>query len=402
MNKQNGLVKSATIFVFIMGIVSMFSDMAHEGARSIYGAYLSLLGTSAATIGFVTGLGEMVGYSFRLITGYFADKFKKYWTMTFIGYVINMAAIPALAFVSPNGWIAACFLIVFERVGKAIRQPSKNTLVSFASKQLGAGKAFAIQEFLDQIGAFTGPVLLFLVLLLKRGQSDFAAYSLCFAALAIPAAMTLLSLYIAKRKFPNPENFEVASDTQSQGIEANTSFLLYMIGIGLLALGFADFPLITMHIARESLVPGDALPLLYAIAMFVDAFAALFFGWLFDKKGIKVLIVSSLLSAFFSVFVFLFRSLPFAIVGIALWGVGMGAQESILKSVVATIVPKQSRSTGFGIFETSFGILWFLGSWLMGALYDSKPVLLVAFSVCSQLAAIPFFYLTSKKSRGIL
>ncbi len=400
MQKKDTLVKSATTFVFIMGIVSMFSDMTHEGARSIYGAYLSLLGASASTIGFVTGLGEMIGYSFRLITGYFADKFKKYWTMTFIGYVINMAAIPALALLSENGWIIACFLIVFERVGKAIRQPSKNTLVSFASKQLGAGKAFAIQEFLDQIGAFSGPVLLFFVLMLKRGQSDFAAYSLCFAALGIPAAFTLLSLYIAKRKFPNPENFEISTEEPGIGLKANPSFILYIIGISLLALGFADFPLITMHIARQSLVPSDTLPLLYAFAMLIDAFAALLFGWLFDKKGIRVLILSSLISAFFSVFIFLFHSLPLAIVGIAMWGVGMGAQESILKSVVATIVSKQSRSTGFGIFETSFGILWFLGSWLMGALYDSAPFWLAAFSVCAQLAAIPFFYLTSKKAQG--
>ena len=390
-NKKN--IKPALAFILMMGIVSLFSDMTHEGARSIYGAYLSLIGASATTIGFVTGFGEMVGYSFRLFTGIIADRSKKHWAMTFLGYIVNMAAIPALALIPKNGWIYACALIVLERVGKAIRQPSKNTLVSFAATQFGEGKSFAIQEFLDQLGAFLGPVILFMVLLLKKGEGDFAAYSLCFAILGIPAALTLISLFMAKRGFPNPENFDV-SETQTWRLSLQPSFILYTAGIIVLALGFADFPLITMHVSRQSIVPGDALPLLYAAAMLVDAFAALLFGWLYDRKGIQVLIMSSIISAFFSVFIFSFHSLPAAILGIAMWGVGMGAQESILKSVVATIVSKENRSTGFGVFETSFGVFWFIGSWIMGALYDIAPIWLVVFSVCTQLIAVPFFYFT--------
>ncbi len=392
-NKNKRHIKPALAFVLMMGVVSMFSDMTHEGARSIYGVYLSLLGASAATIGFVSGLGEMIGYSFRLLTGVLADRFKKYWVMTFIGYVINMAAIPALALVSENGWIYACVLIVLERVGKAIRQPAKNTLVSFAATQIGAGKSFAIQEFLDQLGAFLGPVILFVVLLFKRGVSDFAAYSLCFAVLGVPAALTLLSLFLAKKKFPNPESFDI-SEPRAGKLRLQPTFILYIVGISLLALGFADFPLITMHISRQALVPNDTLPLLYAAAMLVDAFAALLFGWMYDKLGIWVLMVSSVISALFSIFIFGFQTLTAAIIGIILWGIGMGAQESILKSVVTTIVSKENRSTGFGVFQTAFGAFWFLGSWVMGMLYDIAPIWLVVFSVCAQLVAVPFFYFT--------
>jgi len=390
---KNKMFKPALAFVLIMGVVSMFSDMTHEGARSIYGAYLSLAGASAATIGFVSGFGELAGYSFRLFTGIIADRSRKYWGMTFVGYAINMAAIPALALIPENGWKYACVLIILERVGKAIRQPSKNTLVSFAASQLGEGKGFAIQEFMDQIGAFLGPVILFVVLFLKKGEATFSAYSVCFAVLGVPAALTLLSLYIARRKFPNPEKFEVCPDDSGK-LRLKTSFILYMAGISLLALGFADFPLITMHIAREALVPSDTLPLLYAAAMLVDAFSALFFGWLYDHKGIRVLMISSIISALFSVFIFSFHTLPLAMIGIVMWGIGMGAQESILKSAVTSIVSKKDRSTGFGVFETSFGIFWFIGSWIMGILYDISPIWLVVFSVVTQLASIPFFYFT--------
>ncbi len=397
-DKWKKAVTPALVFVFMMGIVSMFSDMTHEGAKSIYGAYLYLTGASAAAIGFVAGLGEFAGYSFRLVAGFITDRKKNYWTMTIIGYVINMTAVPALALIPENGWIYACALIVIERMGKAIRYPAKNTLVSFASAQLGAGKSFAIQEFLDQLGAFLGPIILFAVLLLKKGGDPFRVYSLCFALLGIPALLTLAALFAAKRKFPNPENFDVSPRPQARA-GFKRSFVFYMISISFLALGFVDFPLITMHIARLSIVPSETLPLLYSGAMLADAFAALFFGWLYDKKGVKVLMLSSLVSAFFTVFIFAVGSLPAAVAGILMWGIGMGAQESVLKSAVATLVSKENRSAAFGVFETAFGVFWFLGSWLMGALYDSDPGLLVLFSVLTQLSAIPLFYITWRAVR---
>lgn len=391
--KTKKVIRPAMAFILMMGIVSMFSDMTHEGAKSIYGAYLYLAGASAATIGFVTGLGEFVGYSFRLVAGIFTDRKKNYWTMTIIGYVINMLAIPTLALIPKNGWIFACVLIVLERMGKAIRYPAKNALVSFAATQVGEGKSFAILEFLDQLGAFLGPVILFVVLFIKKGGNQFAAYALGFAILGIPAVLTLVSLFFAKHKFPNPEHFDVSVTTHGRHW-ANKSFIFYMISISFLALGFADFPLITMHVAKQSIIPVDTLPLLYSLAMIADAFSALFFGWLYDKKGIRVLMISSALSAFFSIFVFNISTFPAAVIGIILWGIGMGAQESILKSAVTTIISKQNRSTAFGVFETAYGICWFLGSWLMGFLYDFSPNGLVAFSVAMQLMAIPFLYIT--------
>lgn len=386
----------ALSFVIMMGVVSLFSDMTHEGARSIYGAYLELAGASAATIGFVMGIGELIGYSLRSVTGYFADKKQNYWMMSIIGYTINMAAIPLIALISENGWKWACLLILLERLGKAIRQPSKNTLVSFASLQIGQGKAFAIQEFMDQIGACIGPLFLFLILLFRNDSSHlFSSYRICFLILAIPAFFTLFFLLKAKRKFPHPENFELNND-DSKNTGINSNFILYVVAISLFAFGFIDFPMITMHISKQSIIPVSFLPLLYAIAMLVDAIAALVFGWMYDKYGLKILIVSNLSSAFFALFVFLSHSIGFILIGVVLWGIGMGAQESILKSAVTSIVPKESRSTGFGVFETSFGICWFLGSWVLGMLYDTSITSMVCLSISSQLLSIPLLIVLTR------
>lgn len=317
-NKQKRKYSQAMAFVVLFGIVSLFSDMTHEGASSIRGAYLTLLGASAGTIGFISGLGELVGYSMRYVFGKLTDKTKHYWTMTIVGYVLDV--------------------------------------------------------------------------------------------LAIPGAITLVLLLVTKRKFPNPEHFE-PEPKEYVPFQMKKEFVLYIAGISLFAFGFIDYSLVLMHVSRtythlasglaetSALVSSGSLPLLYAGAMLVDAVAALVFGLLYDKKGVQALVWSTVLSAPFAVFVFACHGVGALLVGVALWGVGMGAQESILKAAVTQMVPKASRATGYGVFECAFGVFWFLGSWLLGVLYDVSIPAMVAVSVAAQLAAIPLYLRSAKLHR---
>ena len=408
MNKQrNKKISSAMIFIILFGIVSLFSDMTHEGASSIRGAYLSLLGASAGAIGFVSGLGELVGYSMRYVFGRLTDKTKHYWSMTIAGYILDVLAVPALALVGEHGWVAACGLLIVQRMGKAIKKPAKDTIMSFAASREGVGKSFGIQEVLDQIGAFLGPMLLYLVMLLKTEGSTFKIYSTCFAVLAVPGAITIILLLATKHYFPNPEQFE-PEEKEFVPFKMKKEFVFYIAGISLFAFGFIDYSLIIMHVSKtyaglgaqlaktSSLVNGGTLPLLYAGAMLVDAAAALIFGLMYDKNGVRALAISTVISAPFAIFVFGMNSVPVLLFGIALWGVGMGAQESILKAAVTKMVPKSSRATGYGVFECSFGVFWFLGSWLLGVLYDISIPAMIAVSVAAQLAAIPLYIAANK------
>ena len=407
MNKSKKRISQAMIFIILFGIVSLFSDMTHEGASSIRGAYMSLLGASAGAIGFVSGLGELIGYSMRYVFGRLTDKTKRYWLMTIAGYVLDVLAVPALALVGEHGWIAACGLLIIQRMGKAIKKPAKDTIMSFAASQEGVGKSFGIQEVLDQIGAFLGPVLLYIVMLFKTEGSTFEIYSRCFAVLAVPGAITILLLLITKYKFPNPENFE-PEEKKFTPFKVKKEFIFYIAGISLFAFGFIDYSIIIMHVSKtytnisaqltgtSSLVNSGTLPLLYAGAMLVDAVAALVFGLMYDKKGVKALAWSTVISAPFAILVFGTKSTSALLLGIALWGVGMGAQESILKAAVTKMVPKSSRATGYGVFECSFGVFWFLGSWLLGVLYDISIPAMITVSVVSQLAAIPLYIASDK------
>ena len=248
-------------------------------------------------------------------------------------------------------------------------------------------------------------------MLFRTDGDTFQTYAFCFGVLAIPGAITLILLLATRRRFPNPEQFE-PEPKEYVPFRMRKSFVLYIAGISCFAFGFIDYSLIIMHVSKtytglaaslaetSSLVTEGTLPLLYAGAMLVDAVAALVFGRLYDKIGVKALMISTLLSSVFAVFIFSIHSIPMLLIGVALWGIGMGAQESILKAVVTSMVPKDCRATGYGIFECSFGICWFLGSWIMGVLYDLSIPAMVAVSVIAQLLAIPLYLASDRGQRA--
>lgn len=400
--KRQNRLSQAMIFLLLFGVVSLLSDMTHEGASSIQGSYLSLIGASATVIGFISGLGELIGYSLRFIFGKITDKTKKYWPMTIIGYLIDTLCVPLLAFVGRNGWICACILLSLQRIGKAIKKPAKDTIMSFAANQGKVGRSFGIQEMLDQIGAFLGPLFLYIIMLFQTDGDTFVNYSICFLFLFIPSLATIIVLFLTKHKFPNPDKFEVEKENETK-FKFKSSFVFYIIGISLFAFGFIDYSIISMHISNtfvlenNSFINEQTLPLIYSIAMIVDAFAALIFGKLYDKKGMLSLIIATLCSSLFSIFIFTTNSTVMLLIGIIMWGIGMGAQESILKACVASMVNKSSRATGYGMFEFSFGIFWFLGSFLTGYLYDYSFLTMIIISCLSQLLSIPFYLISSYK-----
>jgi len=372
---------TALKFVILMGVVSLFADATYEGARSIAGPFLSILGASATVVGIVAGFGELVGYGLRSLFGYLSDKTGKYWAITIFGYAVNLLAVPLLALA--GRWEIAAFFMVTERLGKAVRTPARDAMLSHAASRIGCGKGFGLHEALDQVGAMLGPAIVALVLYLRGG------YRTGFALLLIPALLSLSILAVAKRLYPRPRDFEEAP-ARIQGGHFPRAYWLYLIAVGLIAAGFADFPLIAYHFKRASVISDDWIPILYVIAMGVDALAALLFGRLFDRWGMSVLIPAALISAGFAPLVFL-GGFRLGILGMALWGVGMGAQESVMRAAVADFVSADRRGSAYGIFNTGYGIFWFLGSALMGILYDVSLPFLIAFSITVQLASIPLF-----------
>jgi MFS family permease len=373
-------------FIVLVGVVSLFSDMTYEGARSITGPFLGLLNASATVVGVVAGLGEFIGYALRLVSGYLTDRLGKYWSITFLGYALNLFVVPLLALA--GSWELAALLILTERLGKAIRTPARDAMLSHATSEVGRGWGFGFHEAMDQIGAMLGPLIVAAVLYFNGG------YRAGFAFLLIPAVLAVLVIAIAARLYPHPQHLEVsAPKLETTGL--THPYWLYVAAVGLIGAGYADFPLIAYHFGKAAVAPPNWIPLFYAVAMGADAAAALILGRLFDRLGMPVIMVVSILSALFAPLVFL-GGFNLALLGMVLWGIGMGAQESIIKAALAEMVPRDRRATAYGIFNTGFGLFWFLGSALMGMLYDVSLGALIAFSVIIQLLAIPIFYRVSR------
>lgn len=366
-------------FVLLVGAMSFFADFTYEGMRGIAGPYLALLGASATAVGVVSGLGELLGYGLRVVSGRLSDRTGQFWPITIVGYVVQMAAVPALALA--GNWPAAAGLIVLERVGKAIRNPPRDVMLSHAAKEMGYGWAFGLHEALDQFGALVGPLVIAAVL---AAQGD---YRTALAWLAVPAVLTLAILAAARLLYPRPEELETEPpDVHAEGLPR--LFWLYLAAAALVAAGFADFPLIAFRFQQSAVVPPAVVPIFYAIAMGVSGVGALAFGHLFDRLGLRILIPLTLASAAFAPLVFV-GGFGASLLGVALWGLGMGVHESIIPAAVATMVPRARRASAYGLFTAVCGIAWFAGSAVMGILYDIAFPALIAFSVVAELTAIP-------------
>ncbi len=369
-------------FVLMIGVVSFFADFVYEGGRSISGPFLETLGATGAVVGIVAGLGELLGYGLRFFSGRVSEKTRQFWPMTILGYVVQMAAVPSLALA--GNWQVASVLIVLERVGKAIRNPPRDVMLSHAGKEMGIGWAFGLHEALDQAGALIGPLVLALVLA-HRGQ-----YRVAFATLLIPAIITAVLIVTTKFLYPRPEELEA----HTPGIHAEGMgrvFWTYLVGAALVAAGFADYQLIAFHLQKHGIASAIWIPIFYSVAMATSGAGSLLFGRLFDRFGVVMLIPLTFISLASAPLVF-FGGFKLALLGAALWGLGMGVHESIIPAAVATMVPVERRPSAYGLFTAAYGVFWFLGSAAIGFLYDVSVQAAVIFCVATSVLSLPFFF----------
>jgi len=384
--KSGGAQARAIKFVLLIGVVSFFADFTYEGSRSITGPFLAVLGASGTAVGIIAGLGELLGYGLRVVSGRFSDLTGKFWPTALFGYAIQMLAVPLLALA--GSWPAAALLIIAERVGKATRNPPRDVMLSHAAREMGYGTAFGIHEALDQSGALFGPLLVAVVLLLRHN------FRMGFAILLIPALVTYSMLLFARRSYPRPEEMEATPpNLETRGLPR--IFWIYLAGAALVAAGFADFSLMAYHFHKAEAVPSDWIPIYYSVAMAVSGAGSYFFGRFYDRIGFAILIPLTLVAMFFAPLAFL-GGRWVALAGSALWGLGMGVHESIIPAVVATMVPVQRRASAYGLFTAGYGISWFLGSTVIGILYDVSLPALITFSIVAELAAIPLFVLVNR------
>ncbi|MCX8188449.1 MAG: MFS transporter [Nitrososphaeria archaeon] len=375
--------KSVYFTITLIGIVSMMGDIVYEGGRGIIPSYLQILGASAFIVGFVTGLGDFLGYAIRLISGYLSDKSGTYWMFMFIGYGL-IVTIPLLSVT--NFWFAAAFLVVMERIGKAIRAPARDAIVSIVSKGVGVGKAFGLHELLDQVGAVLGPLFVSIILL------TFNNYSVTFASLFVPYIILVAILFYVYYKVRLKVSEGRSSGDRLLSKTFSKDFYVYSLAVFSNVLGLVPASLI-LYKASTILVPSGmewVVPLLFMLIQLIDAPSALFSGIVFDRVGTRILITPFILSIFTCFFAFYALDLTYLIVSCVLYGIVLGMQESVYRAAVSYYVPKESHGTAYGIFNTIYGVGFLLSGVVFGLFLDTgtEIIYIILYAILTQAFAL--------------
>lgn len=395
---------SAWRFVTTFGVVSLLADVVYEGARSITGPLLASLGATAVVVGVVTGVGEAAALLLRVVSGPLTDRTGRFWAWAIAGYFLTVVTVPFLGVVGVL-W-AAAVLVIAERVGKAVRSPAKDTLLSHAAAVTGRGRGFAVHEAMDQLGAFAGPLAVAGMLVVFGGD-----YAPTLALLALPGVGVLLLLVWLRARVPEPAHYEAAAGVSTatpplkpgvpQGFLRSLprAFWVYSGFSACTMVGFTTFGVLSFHQVESGLVAVAAVPLIYAAAMAADALAALATGWAYDRRGARVLGALPVLSALVPLLAF-GQHVGLIVAGALVWGAAVGIQESTLRAVVADLVDPPRRATAYGVFAAVIGGAAAAGGALTGLLYSRSVTVLVVVVIAIQFAAIALLPLVRRAADG--
>lgn len=372
--------KTAYAAILALGLVSMLGDIVYESGRGIAPDYLMFLGASAFLVGVVSGAGEFLGYGARLISGTLSDKSKAYWVFIFVGYGLILA-IPLIGFTYSLEIVIV--LLLLERLGKALRSPSRDTVVSIVGKNVGSGKAFGLHEAVDQIGAIIGPLLFAAVLFFTANN-----YQAAFGILTIPFVLMMIVIACTYKKVG--KSVEEVQNTKQEKAPLSRSFWFYCLAVFLNTLGLIPVALILFSGSSFLQPLGQAwvVPLLYVVVQAVDAPMALVSGHLFDKLGIKLLALPFILSVFPVLFVSFGCLL--VVVACVMFGLVLGMQESIYRAAVCEFAPLGKRGTAYGVFNMVLGFGTLASGVIFGFFLDMgySAIVLVGFALALQIVAI--------------
>jgi len=370
-------------FVVLFGVVSLLADMVYEGARSIIGPYLATLGASALVVGVAAGAGEFIGYGLRVFSGYLVTRSRHYWSWTVIGYALTVLSVPLIGVT--QSLAPALLLYGTERLGKAVRSPAKDTLLSHASTRTGSATAFGVHQAMDQVGAVAGPLILAGVLSWRSGD-----YRLAFAVLAVPGIAVLAVLTWLRRRVPDPASYEstepdvhavkgpgTRSSSDQTGKRPPLPLLLwrYVGAVAALSCGVASFPLLAFHAQTQGLLTEAQVPVLFALAMLVDGLSGLVIGRAYDRHGPNVLLLVPV-TASFAAIAFTHEAL-LVWIGVAIWGIVNGILDSTIKAVVTRLVSPTTRATAFGWLALVRGVGLLVAGGILGLAYDHSITLVI-------------------------
>ncbi len=381
---KGSLSKRQLIVFLLLGFVSLTADIVYEGARSVSGSYLETVEAPAIAAAIV-GAGDLIGYGMRFISGVIASSIGSssiYWGLTLTGYLLT-CTLPLLAFT--NWWVAVVAIYLIERIGKGLRAPTRDVILSEVVGGIGLGKGFGIHEVLDQLGAISGPLIVALAL-------SYGGYSLAYIILIIPAIISISLVVTAWNLYPSLKAVSRKQGLTFKGLDRR--FWFYTLSMAALSLGYIHWAIASYFLKHWGVLTDVEIALNYMIAMATDAIMAFPIGFLYDVIKLRSLYIAPLLCMSIPITLFLStanRALPYALS--AIWGIIMGIYETNMRAAIADIVDEKQRALAYGTFGLVYGVSWTIGGFIITMLINYGMYITTMYIIAVEIASIILLYL---------
>lgn len=387
MKNEFGISKN----VFILGLVSLFNDVASEMIYPIVPIFLtSVLGAPVAVVGLIEGIAESTASILKVFSGWLSDKFHKRKLFVVMGYLFS--AISKIILSLAYSWPFVLFARFIDRFGKGIRTSPRDALIAESSDKSVRGRSFGFHRALDTLGATIGPIIALLALYFFNNN-----FRLIFFLAFIPALIGVLLLIFVKEQ-RKANNFSRKFNFNWRNL--NSSFKIFLLISLIFALGNSSDAFLILRSQNLGLSVVLVI-LVYVLFNFTYAIFSTPAGIISDKIGPKKVLLSGFL--LFSVIYLLFGLINNSLF---LWflfpfyGIYMALTEGVGKAYIASLVPKRTTGTAFGIYQTTVGLCTFFASFIAGLLwtYINISAPFIFGSIMALISAFLFIMLEKKMS----
>ena len=394
MNRKNQIFKGITRNIFILGLVSLFTDLSSQMVFPLIPLFLtSVLGVGASIVGIIEGSAEATASLFKVISGYWSDKIKKRKPFVLLGYSLSSFIKPLFAFA--NIWFFVLFIRVIERIGKGIRNAPRDAIIAESCNESIRGKAYGFHRAMDGIGSMFGAILAFIFLPLL-------GYRNLFLFAFIPGIIAVFIILFIKEK-NTPIKKEITNMSLKISFRKLSSNLkLFIVISSIFALGHFGYAFLLLRAKNIGLTDHTAI-LLYILFYIVYVISSILSGILSDKIGRKpILIISYLLFAMTSFGLIFVSSFKNIILCFAIYGVFYAMIDGAQRAFVVDLAPKHLKATALGVFHTAIGLVALPGGFIAGLLWEKiNPEATFIYAIVLTLITLLLFVFMIKKTHHI-
>lgn len=370
-NHQKGrkprLILGVTTPVFIMGLVSLFTDISSESIQSFFPLFIVSIGGTAFAIGIISGVTEAISNILKGFSGWRSDRINKRKPFVVAGYTISNISKPLMAF-SPS-WQIVLGLKSIDRAGKGLRTSARDTLISYYAPE--KGKSFGVHRAMDTFGAVIGAVLAFILLYFAWTYQQIILFSI------VPGIFAIILILFIKDVDPTKLTESMELQPKAQKVDhIDRDFIKLIIILGVIE--FASINISFLQLRSFDYVFAEFLiPVLYLISNIVYMTLSPFLGSLSDKWGRKPVIITGLsilliLSIILAIPVNINTSSLILIIIIwIMFGCYMASVDPISRAYIADLVGKNKRGRAYGYYYLSVGLISLGESFIFGFIYTS-------------------------------